>query len=232
MLNWAARYFPILRVLKQELGEAHSLLEIGSGSVGIGTFYRTPFVGCDVIFPWKPHGPMLPVQATATELPFKDHSFDAVVMSDVLEHIPPERRTAVVREALRVMRKVAIFGFPCGPHAFEYDQKLAEAYGRKRKDRPGWLEEHMLHPFPTESLFEGLRDDWVVKAFGNESLDFHYWIMRKEMNRLWDYVFRIFLALLPGLVEYILRRADREPYYRKIVVVQKPSKCDFLAANA
>ncbi len=48
MLNWAARYFPIVRVLKQHLNGTDSLLEIGSGSVGVGKFYPAAFVGCDV----------------------------------------------------------------------------------------------------------------------------------------------------------------------------------------
>ena len=40
--------------------------------------------------------------------------FAAVVASDVLEHVPPQHRLTVVKEALRVTRKVAIFGFPAG----------------------------------------------------------------------------------------------------------------------
>ncbi len=220
MLNWAARYFPILRELKQQLDETDSILEIGSGSLGVGKFYRGSFVGCDVSFSYRPKPPMLPVVATAAELPFEDRSFDGVIVSDVLEHVPPDQRTAVVHEALRVMRKVAIFGFPCGPQAFEYDQRLADTYDRRQQEKPVWLQEHMQHPFPTESLFEDLQQEWIVKSFGNESVDFHYWVMRKEMHRSWIYVFRILLAVLPRTVESLLRRADHGPYYRKIVVVQ------------
>lgn len=164
---------------------------------------------------------MLPVLATATSLPFGDESFEAVVVSDVLEHVPPEHRATVIQEALRVMRGVAVFAFPSGPQAFEYDRKLAETYDREQQDRPVWLQEHMQHPFPTEHLFENLHRQWTVTTFGNENLDVHYWIMRKEMHRLWNYVFAFMLAALPGIVEYMLRRADHEPYYRRIVVVQR-----------
>jgi len=164
---------------------------------------------------------MRPVIATATGLPFGDESFDAVVVSDVLEHVPPEHRAAVIQEALRVMRRVAVFAFPCGSQAFDYDRKLAETYDREQQIRPVWLQEHMQFSFPTEQLFEHLHRQWTVTTFGNENLDVHYWIMRKEMHRLWNYVFAIMLAALPGVVEYILRRADREPYYRRIVVVRR-----------
>jgi SAM-dependent methyltransferase len=223
MLNWAARYFPILRVLKQQLAETDSLLEIGSGAVGIGKFHHARFIGCDVKFEFRPRPPMIPVMASGTQLPFGDRSFDAVVASDVLEHVPPDQRLAVIREALRVVRKVAVFGFPSGRTALEYDHKLAEAYDRRRQDRPVWLQEHFQHqPYPTEDLFEELRNEWTVSSFDNENVVFHNWVMRREMHRLGMYCLMIPLAVLPRLMERLLRRADREPYYRKILVVKRP----------
>ena len=223
MLNWAARYFPILRALKPDLSETDSLLEVGSGPVGIGKFYHGPFVGCEISFPYPPKPPMLPVLASATSLPFDDRSFDGVVVSDVLEHVPPEQRMVVIREALRVARKIAVFGFPSGSKAFEYDVKLAEIYDHSRQDRPVWLQEHLQHqPYPTEDLFHELQHEWVVSSFDNENVAFHNWVMRQEMHRVGIYFFMILLAVLPRLMERLLRYADREPYYRKIVVLRRP----------
>jgi Methyltransferase domain len=222
MLNWAARYFPILRVLKSHLSDNDSLLEIGSGSIGIGKFRHAPFVGCDVSFASRPKAPMRPVLASATNLPFDDKSFDGVVVSDVLEHIPPDQRTFVIMEALRVARRIAIFGFPSGQKAFECDVKLAEAYGRSRHGKPAWLQEHMLYqPFPSEDLFQGVQNGWVVASFDNENVDFHSWVMRQEMYPWGFYGFMILLAVLPRLMERLLQRADREPCYRKILVVRR-----------
>jgi len=221
MLNWAARYLPILRVLKEQGDKVGPLLEVGSGSVGVGKFYRGSFIGCDLSFMFPPKPPMLPVVATATRLPFADGSFKTVLVSDVLEHVPPEERKTVIREALRVTRRVAIFAFPCGTQASDYDRKLADTYDRKQQDRPAWLQEHMQHPFPTEELFDDLRWQWTVTSFGNENLDFHLWMMRKEMRPLWNYGFGIMISSIPWIIEYGLRRADREPYYRRIVVVRQ-----------
>jgi hypothetical protein len=233
MLNWAARYFPILRELRQQLDEDGILLEIGPGSVGVGKFRRRPFVGCDLSFVAPPKRPMRPVVATATCLPFGDRFFDAVVVSDVLEHVPPDRRVAVIREALRVTRKIAIFGFPSGARAFSYDQLLAKAYDNRKLERPVWLQEHMRYPFPTEELFEPISREWTVRTFGNESVTFHYWVMRREMRRYWNYAFSIVLTLLPRVVEHLLKHADREPYYRKIVVVtQRGAKSDLVAVES
>lgn len=220
MLNRAARYFPIIRELKQ-LDEGDSILEVGSGAFGLGQFFDRPFVGCDVSFSTKPRKPMLPVLATAAQLPFGDQSFDVVIVSDVLEHVPPECRTAVIREALRVTRKVAIFGFPCGQEAFACDRRLAAIYEWEKQEAPIWLKEHMRHPFPTESLFDNLQGRWDVRSFGNENLGFHLSMMRKEMNRFWNSLFLAVLAVMPRMVEYLLRQADCEPFYRKVFVVQQ-----------
>lgn len=222
MLNWAARYFPILRVLKQQSAEGSSLLEIGSGPVGIGFFSRSRFIGCDIQFTMPPRSPMQAIVASATTLPFEDQSFDAVVASDVLEHVPPAQREVVIGEALRVARKIAVFGFPCGEPAAEYDRKLAEAYDRSPLGRPAWLEEHFRYlPFPTEDLFDKRQPEWRISSFDNENVAFHNWVMKREMHRTVVYLFMGLLLTIPRVIEFFLRWADRKPFYRKIVVLQR-----------
>ncbi len=69
----------------------------------------------------------------------------------------------VIREALRVARKIAIFGFPSGATAFEYDKKLAEVYDRRRLDRPVWLERaYSLRISLRRSCSIELRAEWDV----------------------------------------------------------------------
>jgi hypothetical protein len=224
MLNWAARYFPILRVLKGRIPPGEMLLDIGSGSFGLAAFYRHRFVGCDLEFPQPPAPPMLPVRCSATALPFSSSSFAAVVVSDVLEHVPPELRTTVVQEALRVARKLVIFGFPSGPAAHDSDRNFDEFLKSRGMTPPGWLEEHMRHPFPDRTLFEGLPREWSVESFGNEHLGFHNWVNRSELSRLRRGIFWILLTLVPHPAAALLRRADRPPYYRLLVVVTRKSQ--------
>jgi len=199
-------------------------LEVGSGSLGLGEFWTDPFVGCDVIFSSRPVKNMRAVQCSGHYLPFKDRAFDAVVVSDVMEHVPPEERREVVAEVLRVARKVVVFGYPCGPAAFQLDQKLYREYRSRNLPPPAWLEEHMLHPFPDEELWAELPAGWERKVIVNESLPFHYWMMKAEMLRLWDYSFRLLLLVMPGVVERFLQRVDREPSYRKIFVLTRESQ--------
>jgi len=221
VLNWAVRYYPIVRILESEgLLKKGSLLEIGSGPIGIGLFRKVPFIGCDLSFGFEPKPPMFPMKASATELPFGNHIFDAVLSSDVLEHVPPALRTQVVTEALRVSKRLAIFAFPCGEAAWESDRELRDYYRKSNLAVPEWLEEHMLAPFPGPEIFAGVTG-WTVEQIGNDNLQFHAWMMRKELSRVFCLASSAGIRLAPRLVESTLKRADRSPYYRQIFVLRK-----------
>lgn len=221
MLNWAARYYPIIRILKAHgLSGSGSLLEIGSGSIGIGRFRKVSFVGCDISFPSEPMRPMTPIIASAAQLPFDDNEFDVAVASDVLEHIPPHLRKTVIGECLRVARKLVIFGFPCGHVAWESDRSLLATYVQSKMKPPNWLTEHMDAPFPEPELFDVV-DGWEVKRLGNESIGFHTWMMRREMSPSFVVLSSIAMRIVPFLLEVLLHKADRDPYYRQIFALHK-----------
>jgi hypothetical protein len=218
LLNRAARFFPILDILKRQLPVDGSLLEIGSGALGLGEFWIRPFVGSDVVFSSRPVTHMQAVVCAGHQLPFEDKCFDAVVVSDVMEHVAPQQRRQVLLEALRVAKRLAVCGYPCGAAAFSVDQRLYRSYKKHNRRPPAWLEEHMQHPFPDENLPAELPMGWKQAVIANERLQFHYWMMRAEMFRGADYCFRLALKLAPRTVERLLQRANREPSYRKIFV--------------
>jgi hypothetical protein len=221
MLNWAARYYPIVRVLKKHgLFHDASLLEIGSGPIGIGRFRPVPFVGCDLFFPFAPAWPMTAITASATQLPMKDKEFDVVLASDMLEHVPPDLRETVIGECLRVAKKLVIFGFPCGPLAWQSDRALFQYYLDAKLSPPEWLAEHMEAPFPDNDSIRAV-DGWDLERIGNESIRFHSWMMRKEMSIRFIHASSQALRFVPFLVEAFLRMADRSPFYRQIFVLSR-----------
>ena len=216
LIGHAVRYFPILRLLRGEISPGLSILEIGSGPYGVGEYHPHPFVGCDLSFSEIPKRPMLPVVASGLQLPFQDSSFDAVIASDVMEHVPPTCRRSVLGEALRVARKIVLVGYPCGPRAYALDQRLWAYCRRLKIPTPPWLEEHMLYPFPDDSLFKDLDHGWVVRSIGNDNLRFHNWIVRRTMQPRWERIFQIVERAVPRCLERVLRLADYGPCYRKI----------------
>lgn len=221
MLNWAARYLPILRVLKQHrLLLDGTLLEVGSGPFGIGTFRKVPFTGCELAFADTPKWPMTPLVASAAALPLADKSFDIVLASDVLEHIPPHLREDVISEAMRVAGKLIIFGFPCGVEAHDSDKALKQTYIRRNMPVPVWLEEHMQAAFPEPSLFSNL-PGWHVVQFGNESIRSHTMIAHLEMNRTFVRITSRLTRYAPWLLEPLLRLGDGAPFYRQFFVLSR-----------
>jgi Methyltransferase domain len=221
MLNWAARYYPIIRILKAHgLFESGTVLEIGSGPVGLGLFRKVPFVGCDISFPFEPVWPMTPLIASATQLPLKDNEFDVVLASDILEHVPPDLRNAVISEALRVARRLVIFGFPSGKLAWESDRALLNTYLKADLPPPAWLTEHMEAHFPEPELFKGI-NGWKTNQQGNENIAFHSWLMRREMSGIFVRASLIGMRIAPSFLEALLRKADRGPFYRQIFALSK-----------
>jgi len=195
------------------------LLEIGSGPFGIGWFHRRTFVGCDMEFELPPTPPLLPVIAHARRLPFRDASFDAVVLSDVLEHVDPGARSDVLGEVLRVTRKLAVIGFPCGSDALRVDRSLHKEYRKRGLTPPRWLEEHIRKGLPDEHVFEDLPRTWKVFTCSNESVRFHEWMMLSQLSFARRVVFRAALILVPAIVERGLRYVDGTPCYRRIFAI-------------
>ena len=66
-------------------------------------------------------------------LPFSDRSFDVVVLSFVLHHVPNERKTALIEEALRVSRAKVVIVEDTPSTVFDrlMNRRHGEAYRRK-----------------------------------------------------------------------------------------------------
>lgn len=90
------------------------------------------------------------VCAEGAHLPFADGSFDSVVSADVIEHIPPPRRPAFVRELFRVSRRWVILAVPRGDgDVREAEWAVDEYYGSLHGTAHPWLADHFSMGVPT-----------------------------------------------------------------------------------
>jgi SAM-dependent methyltransferase len=90
-------------------GEFDRVLELGGGQSGLTSllFPHSEVVNLDLnaAYAWSPQNCRSNVRfvcGNAESLPFRENSFAAVTLFDVLEHVPNDR--AAVREVLRVLR--------------------------------------------------------------------------------------------------------------------------------
>ena len=140
-LNWLARYV----LLREHLaGSEQSLLEVGSGHVGVSCIVPHTFVGVDVAFESVPVRSMLPFAYDGTRLPFRDGSFHTVISMDTLEHLPASRREAFLAELLRVAATRVIMGSPTstGTAVAHADDPVVRLVQKLGMPEPQWMHEH------------------------------------------------------------------------------------------
>ncbi|MBI4451963.1 class I SAM-dependent methyltransferase [Candidatus Woesearchaeota archaeon] len=150
-LNLILRYDPIARMLGKIAGSGKKqlkVLEIGSGTIGITRFYKGKVVGIDIATESYMHPRLKFMKASATNLPFKDRSFDVVISVDTLEHLSRKDQLKMVQEAYRVAKKHILLTYPVGFN--KYQERIIKK----------WKKSHL-----TESLKEHLRGG---TAKGNE----------------------------------------------------------------
>lgn len=247
MLSQIVRYAPVLELIAER--RPRSVLEVGSGSQGLGRFLARRFVGVERDFtdytravrrpsPW-----MLAVCADAARLPFRATTFDLVLMIDVLEHVLPAARVALVSECVRVARGLMAVGFPNGPLAETHDRELDRWLDARKLPRPGWLAEHLQQPLPTAGEIADLLASAGarVRIVENAWLPAHRAFMRWEARprgaaysalladllapTAWDWrghrPWTNGLRLAARPLAPLLGLLDRRPAYRTLIVAER-----------
>ena len=126
------------------------MLEVGCGSWGLAAWHpRLSVIGVDMRFAEARVANLIPLVADATRLPFPDGAFEAVVSSDMLEHIPPVNRRAAVEELIRVASRILVLGVPVGARAARQDQEMADYQRRRGETVDPMIAEHVENGLPT-----------------------------------------------------------------------------------
>ncbi|OGG16284.1 hypothetical protein A3D77_02390 [Candidatus Gottesmanbacteria bacterium RIFCSPHIGHO2_02_FULL_39_11] len=220
----ALRYLPIVDSIKKLPGNP-SILDVGSGGLGIAPYIRRPVTGLDIEF-YPPYHPNLKqVKGSAIGIPFPDNSYDVVVSTDTLEHISTGNRSKAVEEMMRVAKKMFFIGVPAGKKAQEQDERLDYEYERIHHKHYHFLQEQIGLGLPSlEEILKEIKNASLVthkkveiNIIGNESLKIREVLMQGWMskNPLKAIFYRkVMLFLIP-----FLRRRNEEPVYRKIFQV-------------
>lgn len=219
----ALRYLPVVRILKD--AGIRKVLEVGSGYLGITPYSREfELTGLDRSFE-RDNPAMRQVTGTVTSLPFEDHSFDAVISVDSLEHIPPEAREAALSEMMRTASAMVIIAVPSGAGAEAQDRLLDERYTRVRGEEYPFFRDHLENGLPDpedlqmmiNKVLRRLGRRGRVTVYKNANLQLRSFLMKGWISRnRFFYNFTVLgLMSLAGL----LSRFNPGRCYRVIMVV-------------
>lgn len=223
----ALRYLPLVKFIKKIDIKNPTILEVGSGSLGIGPYLKRAFTGVDVNFSGPSWKQLKKIKGQAEKLPFSYCSFDVVISVDVLEHLPPKNRARAIQELFRVSREHVVIAVPSGIQSEKQDQKLNLRYRQKFGKPFPFLEEQANYGLPTKTEInywikksnQKYHQDFSVAVKGNRNLRLRWWLMNGWMSRnfLVNVFFRKILLLFLPLLELIDKRP---PHYRQIYYVK------------
>ena len=222
----ALRYLPVVKDIKS-LGKYPTVLDVGSGGLGIAPYIGFKVTGIDVRFRPPFHPRLDRIKASATALPFADKVFDAVVSVDTFEHLKPSDRTKAIYEMLRTAKKLAVIAVPCGKLAYQQDKQLSRIYRKRYGKNYHFLQEQLKLGLPEQpdiisAITQAARDMNIrvnLTILDNENLKLREFLMIGWMSKnIFTNIFfrKILLFTVPILVFM-----NNPPVYRKIFVIRK-----------
>ena len=230
------RYGAIVRALRANLGAGSGLrvLDVGDTAGHLQSFDADlRVVGVDLNIATERLGDPVIARADGAHLPFPDGSFDAVVSSDVLEHVPPPSRPAFLAELRRVSSDLVIVAAPFDTPGVAGVEELVRRYallstGTKQLQ----LDEHQDHGLPDLDAAVGVLSAGPEVGGAEPGGS----VVVQGDGHLWDWLvvmlLRFQLESRPALeplaagydVLYNLSLADRSllpPYYRHLLIARR-----------
>src|SRR3989344_2783502 len=180
----ALRYLPVVAEIRN-LKPRPTVLDVGSGGLGIAPYIGFKVTGVDVKFRPPFHSNLERIKAKAQKLPFADNVYDAVVSVDSMEHLNPEMRKKAIKEMLRTARKLLVIAVPCGSESYKQDKLLARIYRKKFNKKYHFFEEQLRLGLPETSEIKdtiidagvNLKKKISLKIINNESLALRKFLM-------------------------------------------------------
>ena len=224
----ALRYLPIVARIKK-LDRKPSVLDVGSGGLGIAPYIKMKVTGLDVGFSPPYHERLLKIEASALKLPFADASFRIVVSVDMLEHLSKTERFQAISEMIRVAGKAVFLAVPSGKLSQAQDEQLSLYYREKFGKSYHFFDEQIGFGLPEPSDLSAdirkaarMQNKKIrVEIENNENLKLRDFLMKGWMTK--NLFINVFFRKIMLLVLPLMIRLNRPPAYRKIfyVYIQK-----------
>jgi hypothetical protein len=171
------------------------------------------------------------VQGDATNMEFGDKTFNTVITTDVLEHIPISKKADFVKECIRVAKDYVVIAAPFNTEGVDVAEHATNEFNIKLfNEGQVWLEEHFENTKPelSEVLETAKKMNCETQVIGTNNL--YTWLLSTHINLVGaklglDDQGHTKSNML--LNEHLLTSGDMTPpYYRHFVVIfkNKPTK--------
>lgn len=223
------RYGEIVKIIKKSKKNNPSILEVGSGKIGITSYLKQNVIGVDVTFDDYPSLGYLEEKIyNGSTLEYLNNSFDFVISVDTIEHILINEREKIITEMLRIAKRCIILTFPCSEKSQLYEKKLERRYIKCGLQVPKYLKEHMECGLPDENEIIHMIKQYLISRnilqydltlLPNENLKLWYFHeFFKSKGAIYFYPAMVVIKLLLCLMPFL---ASIGVCYRKIIIIKK-----------
>ncbi len=123
------------------------------------------------------------IHADVTDNDLADNSFDVVLGTDVLEHVPEDRKEKFVRECLRIAKDVCIIAGPFMTNGVDKAEVIVNDFNKSLfGSGQDWLEEHLELGKPRLEMFYDILKEVNIPydEFGSQNLV--TWLLNTHTN--------------------------------------------------
>jgi hypothetical protein len=141
------------------------------------------------------------IRVNKVGIPSEDNSYDIVICTDVLEHIPNMERSLFIKEAIRVSRHFVFIGAPFGDKGVDTEELYSNmVYKGQTKSDYIWLKEHRNFRLP--------RKKWIEELLHKQP-DIHFTTFSHTSIRLWGVLLSVGFFIANNIAEINTEIAGR-----------------------